>query len=146
MTDWHYICSVVDWGNGRWEKIICQSKKLRWETGPYSEINVVTRTRVLDDSVSRTMQYIEIVINPLTFEIISENIDKFEKNLNVEWLVKHADNRWRDGYVTMASPEFEIGPYWDPLANEYIEAHRKNAEKTVIALHKFVMNLLDIQN
>lgn len=121
-----------------------QSKKLRWETWPYSEIKVVAETRILDDSVSRTMKYIEMVINPLTFEIVAQNVDKFDPKLNVAGLVQFAQNRWKDGYVVMASPEFEVD--WnDPLVDAHIEAHRKNAEKTLIAMHEFVMKLLDIK-
>ena len=121
-----------------------QRRDLRWETWPYSEVNVITQTRILDDSVSRTMKYIEIVINPLTFEIVAQNIDTFDKKLNIVWLVNCAQDRWRAGYVVMASPEMEREP-WAILVDEMIEAHRRNAEKSLIAMHVFAMKLLGLK-
>ncbi len=122
-----------------------QAKKLWWQTGPYSEVNVITQTRFLDDAVTRTMKYIEIVINPLTFEIVKQNVDKFDESLGIDLLVHSADDRWQKfGYVTMGSPEYPYNIYENSEIDAYVEAHRKNAEKTVIAMHKFVMKLLDI--
>ncbi len=120
-----------------------QSKKLRWVDWPYSEVNVIKQTRVLDDRVSRILVYIELVINPLTFEIVSQNVEKFDKQLNIWWLLAHADNRWRDGYVVAASPEIQRTG-WSKDQEDLIEIHRKNAERTLIAMHKFTMRILGI--
>jgi len=121
-----------------------QSQDLRWGTWPYSEIKVITETRILDDKVSRTMKYIEIAINPLTFDIVSQNVDRFDKKFGIQWMLDYAENRWGDGYIVRVSPEMEREKWMTDIEEE-IEGYRKNAEQLLIEMHTFVMYILDIE-
>ena len=119
-----------------------QRDQLWGEQGPYSEAKLIIETRILDDHVSRIFVVVEVSINPLTYEIISKNIKLFKNDPAITKLIEHADNRGQDfGYVSMA------------FMREYIdESVMKEAQKTVeyskatiIKMHKFVMDLLDLE-
>ncbi|MDR2415938.1 MAG: hypothetical protein LBD75_05020 [Candidatus Peribacteria bacterium] len=72
-------------------KISGKQKKRLWgysneklPYGPYSEVQIITETRIIDDHVSRTMMFVEAHINPLTFEIVTANADKFDERDAIE--------------------------------------------------------------
>jgi hypothetical protein len=94
------------------------------------------------------MMFVEANINPLTFEIIAKNVDKFDEEDKVADLVELADFRGdRFGYVVGFPPVFEVDPDDKKMMNHArrdLEPFRKEAEKLMIKFHMFVMNLLDI--
>jgi len=118
-----------------------QIDKLWGEDGPYSQANLIIQTRILDDTVSRVFVEVEVDINPLTYEIIKQNIKKFKDDPMVTQLIDHADFRGQEfGYVSCA---FSCEYYDESVMNEAKKA-LEYTKKTVIKMHKFVMNLLDL--
>ncbi|MBI5152749.1 hypothetical protein HZA39_04395 [Candidatus Peregrinibacteria bacterium] len=119
-----------------------QFDQLWGEQGPYSEAKLITETRILDDQVSRVFVVVEVAINPLTYEIISKNMKQFADDEMINQLIAHSENRGQHfGYVSMA------------FMREYVnESVMKEAQKaleyskaTIIKMHRFVMDLLDIK-
>ena len=116
-----------------------QIDKLWGETGPYSQVNLTTQTRVLDDSVSRIFLVVEAEINPLTYELIKKARAKFIDDLKIIQLLDHAEYRGQDfGYVTSA---FEAEYRNESVMREAQERVKYTIE-TLIKMHKFVMKLI----
>lgn len=55
-----------------------QIEEIWGEGGPYSQVQMVVETRILDDSVSRVFVNVDAQINPLTYKIIKQNLDYFK--------------------------------------------------------------------
>jgi len=62
-------------------KITKKQRDMLWgQDGPYSEARIVFETRILDDEISRTFINVEVAINPTTFNICKQNLNKFKEN------------------------------------------------------------------
>ncbi len=121
------------------------SDKLWGETGPYSQVNLIMQERILDDKVSRVFAIVEVEINPLTFEIIKQNrkADIFKNDIKIQQLLDTAEYRGiAFGYVSSAYEKQLTGPEIMKEAEKSLDYTRK----TVIKMHKFVMDLLDVDN
>lgn len=119
-----------------------QRDKLWGETGPYSQANLTFETRILDNKVSRVFLVVEADINPLTFEIIEQNRDKFANDEMIQQLLDQADYRGQEfGYVVSAFQEEYIDEETLIEAKECLEY----TKSTLIKMHEFVMDLLDIE-
>jgi len=109
--------------------------------GPYSEAKLIIETRILDDRVSRVFVVVEVAINPLTFEIISKNKRQFMDDPMITQLIEHSENRGQNfGYVSMAF----MGEYLDESVMKEAKKAIEYAKKTIVKMHKFVMDLLDL--
>lgn len=118
-----------------------QLDKLWGEDGPYSQANIIIQTRILDAHVSRVFVEVEVDINPLTYEIIKQNRDHFKSDPMVSQLIDHADYRGPAfGYVSCAFS----AEYIDESVMKEAKKRLEYCTKTIIKLHKFVMNLLGI--
>jgi len=118
-----------------------QLDKLWGEDGPYSQANLIVQTRILDDKVSRVFVEVEVEINPLTYEIIKQNIKQFENDPMISQLIDHAENRGQEfGYVSCAFSR----QYYDESVMKEAKKALEYSKKTIIKMHKFVMDLLDI--
>lgn len=119
-----------------------QIDKMWGDDGPYSQANLIVQTRILDDRVSRVFVEVEVEINPLTYEIIKQNIKQFKNDPSITQLIAHSDFRGQDyGYVSSAfSCEYR---------DESVMKEAKNAldysKKAIIKMHKYVMDLLGIE-
>lgn len=119
-----------------------QHDQLWGEQGPYSEAKLIIETRILDDQVSRVFVVVEVSINPLTYEIISKNIKQFKDDPMITQLIEHADNRGQNfGYVSMAFMQEYIDESVMKAAQKTVEY----SKETIIKMHKFVMDLLDLK-
>lgn len=119
-----------------------QRDELWGDQGPYSEARLSIETRILDDSVSRIFIVVEVSINPLTYKIISETLKQFKNDKMITQLISHAENRGQNfGYVSMAF----ISEYNDESAMKEAQNALKYAKATIIKMHKFVMDLLDLK-
>lgn len=108
--------------------------------GPYSQVNVIEQTRILDDSISRVFLVIEAEINPFTFEYIKKNRKKFENDEVVLQLLDSAEDRGKFGYVIGAG-EVEITAKGARL---FAEKQRDVTIEALIRMHAFVLNEFDI--
>ncbi|PIZ73020.1 hypothetical protein COY07_02450 [Candidatus Peregrinibacteria bacterium CG_4_10_14_0_2_um_filter_43_11] len=118
-----------------------QRDQLWGEVGPYSEAKLIIETRILDDRVSRVFVVVEVAINPLTFEIISKNKRQFMDDPMITQLIEHSENRGQNfGYVSMAF----MGEYLDESVMKEAKKAIEYAKKTIVKMHKFVMDLLDL--
>ncbi len=116
-----------------------EMEKLWGDGGPYSQVNLIFENRILDDSEARKYFYIHIELNPLTFEIIEKNIDKFKDD---EWVMNIMENanfiNEQDGYE---SYPFRI-QFLDKDTRKEAEQALEESKKAIIRMHKFVMNVL----
>ena len=118
-----------------------QIAKLWGETGPYSETNLIIQTRILDDQISRIFVEVRVHINPLTFEIIKQSLDYFKDDKKVQDLINNA-TFWgfKNGYVATSF----LGEYVDESAMKQAKKYLKYSEETIIKMHKFIMDFLDL--
>lgn len=116
-----------------------QKDKLWGEDGPYSQVQLIIETRILDDSISRIFVLVEVHINPLTFEIIKENRDQFKDDKMIQQIIDFSEFRGDEfGYVSCAFQKQHTLKVLKE-ANHHLEY----AEMTIIKMHKFVMDLLE---
>src|SRR3990172_4163221 len=97
-----------------------QHQKLWGDGGPYSEVNLVIQDRILDDRVSRRMVKVQVVLNPLTYEIIRKNLKHFENDEPVLQLIGHADKRGQHGYIASAFEAELTDPSVPQIAQEKV--------------------------
>lgn len=119
-----------------------QRDQLWGEQGPYSEARLSIETRILDDRISRIFVVVEVSINPLTYEIIDKNIKQFADDEMITQLITHAENCGQNfGYVSMAF----IAEYRDESVMKKAQKVLEYSKSTIIKMHKFVMDLLDLK-
>lgn len=113
-----------------------QIKKLWGEDGPYSQVNLIIQTRILDDSVSRVFIEVTSEINPFTFEFIKKYRKKFRNNEIVQQLLDHSENLGGiKGYLSMVfSEEFKDNSVMDEAQKAV-----KYIKETILIMHTFVM-------
>lgn len=124
-----------------------QREKLWGESGPYSQVNLKIENRILDDSLSRVFVMVETEINPLTFELMKKNREKFKKNKMIQGILDNSEYQGEGyGYVSIAYQE-ELLQEGDMHANDkpIKIAHEilAVAQKSVIEMHEFVMGLIE---
>ena len=120
-----------------------QTQEIWGEDGPYSQVQMIVETRILDDSVSRVFVNVDAQINPLTYKIIKQNVDNFKDDEKILQLFDHAQFHGKSyGYVATAFSEELTGP--DVLKRAQFAADR--AKDVIIKMHKFVMELFDIKS
>ena len=117
------------------------------ETGPYSQVNLKIESRILDDSLNRVFVMVETEINPLTFELVKKNRDKFKKNKMIQGILDNSEFKGENyGYFSCAYRE-ELMREGDMHANDKpIEiAHEilTVAQGGIIEMHEFVMGLIN---
>ena len=114
--------------------------KLWGEDGPYSEIQLIIETRILDDRVSRIFVCVEIHINPFTYEIIKKNRKLFDSDPIISQLLDHSEYRGQPfGYVTCAYQQ----EFTDPSILKEGKKHVEYCKNTIIKMHKFVLNKIN---
>lgn len=112
--------------------------KLWGEDGPYSEVQLITETRILDDRVSRIFVIVELHINPFTFEMINKSRKLFTNDPLIQQLLDHSEFRGQSfGYVSCAFQKEYID---DEVMKNAIQ-NLDYSKKTIIKMHKFVMGL-----
>ena len=80
-----------------------QKDMLWWENWPYSEAKLIFETRILDNQISRRFMTVEVIINPTTYKICKDNIEKFSSNPMISQLLEHSEDRWKQHwYISMA--------------------------------------------
>lgn len=120
-----------------------QKDMLWWESWPYSEIDLKFQTKILDDKISRRFVEVEVNINPTTFEICKQNISDFKDDIMITQLLMY----WK--YI---SPEYwyKSCAFSQEYINDDVLTNADNtvqyAEETIIRMHKYVMNFLEIEN
>ncbi len=118
-----------------------QSDKLWGQDGPYSEVHLIIETRILDDKEARKFIIVEQNINPLSFEIIKKNRDKFKNDIPIMQLLENAEYRGQKyGYVICAFMK-EYRESKDLIEGQECVDFSK---EMLIRIHKFVMNYLGI--
>lgn len=114
--------------------------KLWGEEGPYSQVHLITETRILDDRVSRIFVIVEVYINPFTFEIVRKNRKLFKNDLMIQRLLNYSEYRGQAfGYVSCVFQE----EYIDKSVMDEAKRCLEDCKQTIIKLHKFVINLLN---
>ncbi len=120
-----------------------QTQEIWGEDGPYSQVQMIVETRILDDSVSRVFVNVDAQINPLTYKVIKQNMDKFKDDEVMRQLFDHAQFHGKKyGYVVSAFSEELRGPDVFERAEFAVE----RTKEIVIKMHKFVMELFDIKS
>jgi hypothetical protein len=119
-----------------------QIDQLWGENGPYSQVQLIVETRILDDKVTRTFVNVETDVNPFTFEYIKKNRKKFADDQKIQQLLDHSDYRGLGfGYVSMAYSE-QLDNHGSSLAGAQMAVDR--CKETIIKMHKFVMDNVEL--
>ncbi len=123
-----------------------QLDKLRWETGPYSEVNIKIEDRLLDNYSSRQFVSVYTNINPLTYEIAKQNIKSFDER--IQQLLITAKYEWKKHWYVVYSFMEQVD-YEDindilPVL-ERAQVAKQIMTIDVITLHYFAMDLLEIK-
>ncbi len=117
-----------------------QRDNLWGEDGPYSEAQLIFENRILDDYISRLFIYVEVHINPFTFETIKKNRELFADDMTIQQLLDHSDFRGQHhGYVSCAFR----GEYRDEEVVQRAKEHLNYATQTIIKMHKFVQTVIN---
>ena len=118
-----------------------QIDELWGETGPYSQVQLIIETRILDNSVSRVFVNVDAQINPLAYKVIKQNRAYFANDEQILQLIDHAKYHGKAyGYVVNSFSQEFVGSDVLEKANIAVEYSKKN----VIKIHEFVMDLLDV--
>ncbi len=119
-----------------------QRNKLWGETGPYSEVHLTKEIRILDDRVSRNFISVNIHLNPLTYELVSQNKDHFKDDHKIQQLIDHSEFwSFEEGYVLCAFLQEHVNEEVIKEAELAVEY----SKQTIIKIHKFMLELLRIK-
>jgi len=122
-----------------------QSDKIRWETGPYSEVHIDIEDRLLDNYSSRQFVSVYTNINPLTYEIAKQNIESFDDR--IQSLLMTAQDEWQSHWYVVYNFKEQVD--YENINDVLSVLERAQIAKQiltidVINLHYFVMDLLNI--
>ncbi|HCC83811.1 TPA: hypothetical protein DEP96_03095 [Candidatus Uhrbacteria bacterium] len=118
-----------------------QQKDEMWGDKPYSQVRLITETRIWGDAVSRVFITVEIDLNPLTFNLIKKHRVLFKDDEEVQQLLDQAEDCGeKEGFVTCAFLE----EYTGEVVLARAAKRAKECEDMLIGLHEFVMAKLDI--
>lgn len=122
-------------------KITSKQRDELWgEDGPYSQAHLIVETRILDDKVTRTFVIVEADINPFTYKFIKKHRKHFSDDIAIQQLLDHAEYCGQDfGYVASAFQHELRNARTMIVAQEHLDY----TKKTLIKMHRFVMNWLD---
>lgn len=113
--------------------------KLWGEDGPYSEVQLIVETRILDDEVSRIFIIVEVHINPFTFELIQRNRKLFENDPMIQDLLTHSEFRGQSfGYVSCTFQH----EYIDEVVMDEARKRLEYTKQVIFKMHKFVLNII----
>ncbi|MBI4268589.1 hypothetical protein HY627_02045 [Candidatus Uhrbacteria bacterium] len=120
-----------------------QRDKLWGEEGPYSQVQQIIESRILDDHVSRQFVIVSVNINPLTFEMVKEHRDQFLDDKEILGILDFAHYQGQaDGYVVYTYNDEYRGAEQLSIAKHRTEV----ARDAVIKMHQFVMNTLGVSS
>ncbi len=122
-----------------------QKDMLWWENWPYSEAKLTYETRILDDEISRQFISVSVNINPTTYEICKQNVEVFSKNLLVSQLIEHAENNWVHFWYEASAFSKPFTPQTEWQVLEEAKIALEYSKQTIVEMHQFVMQFLDIK-
>lgn len=116
-----------------------QIRELWGEHGPYSQVQLITEVRILDDEISRTFVIVSVNINPFTFKLIEKNMRLFKGDTIIKGIIGNSVYGGEaDGYsVYLFQRE-----YVDESVMKDARVVLAEANKAIIRMHKFVMESL----
>lgn len=113
------------------------SKELWGEDGPYSQAQLITEVRILDDRISRSFVIVSININPCTMKLVRKHIDLFKDD---ELVFGIATNAVYEG----PSHGYALYLFEQEYVNEKVVKNAKvvldHVNGAIIRMHKFVMD------
>ena len=116
-----------------------QRDQLWGDSGPYSEAQIIIESRILDDMVSRIFVYVEVHINPFTFEYIKKHRNHFADDMRIQQLLDHSEFRGQPhGYISLAFSK----QYTDEQVMGQAQVQLEEAKQTIIKMHRFVMEAI----
>lgn len=123
-------------------KLSKKDKDRLWgEIGPLSQVNLTIKTRIFDDVVYRLLLEIRVLINPYTFEMVQKYKQDFSEDIMAQTLLKNATYiKEDDGYVS-----YTYSKQYEPGLIEEALIYREETKKTLIRMHTFVMQHLDVR-
>lgn len=113
-----------------------QLDRLWGDGGPYSEVHIDKDIRILDDKITRTFYYVYAYVNPTTFKLLKKNKNKI-KDKTILVILETAEYR---------GPHFGYQCYFNGRIpegrEELLPEIEKQAVRTIIKMHKIVMELI----
>jgi len=115
-------------------------KRLWGDGGPYSQVNIVIQSRILDFELARTFVIIRTEINPLTFEIIKEAKSVLYNNPIIKDILEYSFYCGEEeGYVAnIYHREYVSKKNMDEAKEILIKA-----QDAIIEMHKFAMTIIE---
>ena len=113
-----------------------QMDEMWGDGGPYSQVQLITEERLLDDSVSRVFIIVSANVNPFTFKYVKKHREKFKKNEIIQWVLNNSEYAGiKYGYCcyTFQSEYFE-----EKVMKEAKQALEKT-RNLVLQMHRFVI-------
>ena len=112
-------------------------KELWGDEGPYSQAQLITEVRILNDSISRTFVIVSVNINPYTMKYVRKHIDLFKEDQLVVGIATNAVYEGpRDGYAIYVFQHEYINEDVIKEAKEILN----DVNEAIIRMHKFVMD------
>jgi hypothetical protein len=109
------------------------------EGGPYSQAQLITEVRIMDDKISRTFVIVSVNINPFTMKYIRKHPSAFKGDRIVTGIVEHAVYEGpKDGYALYL---FQQEYHNEEILKE-AKAVLNEVNNAIIRMHSFVMQYL----
>ena len=116
-----------------------QRDQLWSKEGPKFAATLTFDTHILNDKVSKILVIVDILINPLTFEIISKNRKHFANDTVILQIIDEADDQCTGISFTWCPYRMEF-----KSEDDLNDGHKTLVicQEALIRMHKFVMELL----
>lgn len=109
--------------------------------GPYSQVQLTTEERLLDDSVSRVFLLVSVNINPFTFKFVKKHRKKFARNKTIQWILQYCEYlSFDEGYSCYTFSSEYSGKNVMKVAKDAL----KQTRQAVLLMHAFVINELGL--
>jgi len=109
------------------------------EDGPYSQAQLITEARVLDDKISRTFLIVSVNINPFTLKLVRKHIGLFKGDVIITGIAKNAAYKGpKDGYSIYVFQQ----EYMNERVMKDARIIFKETNDAIIRMHRFVMDEL----
>lgn len=113
-----------------------QMKEMWGNDGPYSQVQLITEERLLDDSVSRVFIIVSVNINPFTFKYVKKHAKKFANNEIVQGILNVSEYAGIKHGYTCYSFQTE---YFDERVMKVAKQVLEKTRNAVLQMHKFVI-------
>ena len=111
--------------------------ELYWDGWPYSETYLTFEQRFLDDKPAREFIVVSAIINPTTFKLCKKNKNVFKDDNLVNFILENAWYERSIKYYKIVTFKQQSSI---PSSLEAAKITKKELEKAILRMHKFIMD------